>query len=134
VSSRLAEGLRVAVEAARRIESEFKAVERQVSRVDLLVDGVTTASQQQREGLRQITVALGQLDLLAQSNASSAEASAASSVELGVHSDGLSEAVGLMQAAIGGRRSHASFSAELPESLTNPQGTGGGQALTKSIF
>jgi methyl-accepting chemotaxis protein len=52
------------------------------TRVKELVDGVSTASKQQSDGLRQIATALAEMEKVTQSNAASAEESAAASEEL----------------------------------------------------
>ena len=88
VSSKVAQSLGVIVEKARK--------------VDELVAEIATASSEQNQGIAQINTAVGQMDKVTQSNAGSAEETAAAAEELNAQSVSLKEAVGELQRLVGG--------------------------------
>jgi len=88
VSSKVAQSLGVIVEKARK--------------VDELVAEIATASNEQNQGISQINIAVGQMDKVTQSNAGSAEETAAAAEELNAQSVSLKEAVGELQRLVGG--------------------------------
>jgi len=70
-------------------------------KVDALVAEIAQASVEQSEGIGQVNLAVGQMDKITQSNASSAEEAAASGEELNRQSELLKDAVTQLQTLIG---------------------------------
>ncbi len=71
--------------------------------VDTLVGEIATASLEQTQGIDQVNLAVGQMDKVTQSNASSAEETAAASEELNSQSVAMRENVRSLLLLIGGR-------------------------------
>jgi methyl-accepting chemotaxis protein len=88
VSGKVAASLGVIVEKARK--------------VDELVAGIANASNEQNVGIGQINAAVSQMDKVTQSNAGSAEETAAAAEELSAQSVSLKEIVGQLHQMIGG--------------------------------
>jgi methyl-accepting chemotaxis protein len=70
------------------------------------VDAVSAASQEQAQGIEQVTQAITQMEKVTQTTAASAEESAAASEELSAQSETSMEVVGQLSALVGsaGRR------------------------------
>ncbi len=93
-------GAQISEEVAR----SFEVIQQQVVQLDRLVVEIATASNEQSQGLGQITTAIAQMDQVTQANAASAEESAAASQDLDAQARMLSSAVGSLQQLVGGVR------------------------------
>jgi len=76
------------------------------SRVNVLIDQIASASQEQAEGLEQVNLAVGQMDQITQANAANAEESASASEELSGQAEELSRMVIELMAMVGGAAGH----------------------------
>jgi len=88
VSAKVAASLGIIVEKARK--------------VDELVAGIASASQEQNSGIGQINAAVGQMDKVTQTNAGNAEETAAAAEELNGQSTILKDTVGELRRLVGG--------------------------------
>jgi hypothetical protein len=79
--------------------------------VDELASEVASASREQTQGINQINAAVGQMDKVTQSNAASAEESAAAAQELNTQAATMREAVGELLSLVDGANAHVSVSA-----------------------
>lgn len=77
-----------------RMAQHLAAIEQQVSEVFAAVDGITSASEGQREGVDQVNVAMTQMNAVTQSVAASAEEASSASEELAGQSKMLAALVG----------------------------------------
>ncbi len=93
ISDKVAQSLGVIVEKARK--------------VDEIVAEIATASHEQNQGIGQINTAVSQMDKVTQSNAGSAEETAAAAEELNAQSVTLKESVTHLRQLVGGGRQHA---------------------------
>jgi len=75
--------------------------------VDELVTEVASASREQTNGITQINSAVGQMDKVTQSNAASAEESAAAAEELNAQAAVMKQAVSELLELLGGARPHS---------------------------
>jgi methyl-accepting chemotaxis protein len=73
-----------------------------VRQVDELVSEVAGATREQTEGITQINVAVGQMDKVTQSNAATAEESAAAAEELNSQAEVMKESVAELLQLVGG--------------------------------
>jgi len=90
------QGAQISAEVA----ASFTTIQQQVLQLDQLVGEIATASGEQSQGLGQITIAISQMDQVTQSNAASAEETAAASQDLNAQAGVLSEAIhGLQEIA-----------------------------------
>jgi len=102
VSGKVAASLAVIVEKARK--------------VDELVAGIASASQEQSAGITQINAAVGQMEKVTQSNAGNAEETAAAAEELSAQSAALKEAVLQLRRLVAGSSDSTSARAPAPAS------------------
>lgn len=82
------------------------ALERTIGNADKvaqLVAEITTASNEQNQGVGQVNTAVSQMDKVTQSNAANAEEAAAAALELTGQSDSLESAVENLQTLVGGK-------------------------------
>jgi methyl-accepting chemotaxis protein/methyl-accepting chemotaxis protein-1 (serine sensor receptor) len=75
--------------------------------IKTLVDEVNMGSQEQSRGIEQVAKAITQMEQLTQGTAASAEESASAAEELTAQSETMKEAVGVLQAMVGGAREAA---------------------------
>jgi hypothetical protein len=80
----------------------FTTIQNQVHELDLLVAEIATASNEQSQGIGQVTAAVTQMDKVTQSSAASSEESAAAAEELNAQSLTLKDAVITLQQLVGG--------------------------------
>lgn len=80
-----------------------QAIAESAGKVKVLVDEISTSSQEQERGIGQITKAINQMDRVTQTTASSAEEGASASEELTAQSDAMKEIVAGLTALIHGR-------------------------------
>jgi methyl-accepting chemotaxis protein len=94
------QGAQISEEVAR----SFEAIQQQIVQLDRLVGEIATASNEQSQGLNQITTAVTQMDQVTQANAASAEESSAASQDLDSQAKMLSSAVSSLQVLVGGEK------------------------------
>jgi methyl-accepting chemotaxis protein len=73
------------VELARAVARQLSLISEKVSRMDALVEGITSAIHDQSGGIQQASDAISQIDRVTQDNASSAEETASAAQELDAH-------------------------------------------------
>jgi len=82
VNHRVQDGIASAVRTSGAVGESLGQIVELVRDVDTLVSSITTASVEQKQGLQQVTVAMGEIDSTTQTTASGAEESAAVAQEL----------------------------------------------------
>ncbi len=90
------------VEISSKVAEVLKEIVTKARQVDELVAEVSSASREQTEGITQINSAVGQMDKVTQSNAASAEESAAAAEELNAQSLAMKQAVGELMMLVSG--------------------------------
>jgi len=93
------QGVQISAEVAK----SFSEIQARIQQLDQLVGEIATASSEQNQGIGQVTTAVSQMDQVTQSNAGSAEETAAAAEELSSQSMVLKEAVAQLQALTGTR-------------------------------
>jgi methyl-accepting chemotaxis protein len=91
------QGAQISTEVAK----SFEIIQQQVLQLDQLVGEIAVASNEQNQGIGQVTTAISQMDLITQSNASSAEETASASQDLNAQAVLLSDAVQSLQELVG---------------------------------
>ena len=81
------------VAISKKVARSLDTIVGRAHEVDTLIAAITTASQEQSQGINQINLAVGQMDKVTQGNAGSAEETAAAAEELNSQSAALREAV-----------------------------------------
>lgn len=88
-----------------QVAESLHQIEAQAAQVDGLVSDIATASKEQTQGLGQIGTAMGQMDMVTQSNAGNAEETASAAEELSAQAAAMQESVGeLLRLVEGSRR------------------------------
>jgi methyl-accepting chemotaxis protein len=90
-------GVQVSAQAA----AEFQGILAKARQVDELAAEVATASDEQSQGIQQVTLAVSQVDQVTQSNAANAEQGASAAEELNAQADSLQEVVGDLLQLVG---------------------------------
>jgi methyl-accepting chemotaxis protein len=90
------------VEVSSRVSESLKQTVANAGKVAQLVAEITTASNEQSQGISQINTAVSEMDKVTQSNAGTAEESAAAAEELNAQSLSLKEAVASLEQLVGG--------------------------------
>jgi methyl-accepting chemotaxis protein len=98
---------REGVTVAQDVGKVLGAIVGDVAQVSDLVGGISTASQEQAQGVEQINVAISELDKVTQNNAANSEESAAAAEELSAQSENLRNMVGELLALVGGQGAQA---------------------------
>jgi hypothetical protein len=111
------------VQISLEVSKSFEEITDQVRKVDGLVAGIATASQEQSDGIGQVSGAVGEMDKVTQSNAASAEQSAAAAQELNTQADALKEALMRMHQLMAGAKAAATMAAE-PDGPSQPAALG----------
>ncbi|MFP4104564.1 MAG: methyl-accepting chemotaxis protein [Phycisphaerae bacterium] len=95
------------------INSEVSEVLEQIAgtnrKVNDLVSEIASASNEQSEGINQISLAVGQMDQVTQSNAANAEESASAAEELSAQAEELNAMVEQLRKMVGGKQSGGGF-------------------------
>jgi len=86
-----------------QVEAALNEIVTKVRQVDELVTEVAGATREQTEGIAQINVAVGQMDKITQSNAATAEESAAAAEELHSQAEVVKQSVAELLQLVGGR-------------------------------
>ena len=89
------------VQISAEVAAGFDTIQKQIRQLDQLVTEIATASSEQSQGISQVTTAITQMDRITQSNASSAEETAAASHDLSCQSDALHDIIVNLQSLIG---------------------------------
>ena len=106
------QGAQISTEVAK----SFETIQQQVLQLDTLVAEIATASNEQSQGIGQVSTAVSQMDRVTQSNAASAEETAAASQDLNAQAGVLSGAVNSLQEIVGTtNRTHQTQSVEPSE-------------------
>jgi methyl-accepting chemotaxis protein len=92
------------------VANSFETIQQQIRHLDALVGEIATASREQTQGIAQVTTAVSQMDQITQSNAATAEETAAASQELNTQATALSEAVASLRSVIGEKSARAAKS------------------------
>ncbi len=85
-----------------KVGESLKNIADKISATDALVADIATAAQEQTQGIEQINRAIGEMEQVTQSNASSAEESASAAEELATQAETLNELVSKLRELIGG--------------------------------
>ena len=85
-----------------RVGESLTQISEKVTATDLLVSEIATAANEQAQGIEQINQAVGQMDKVCQSNASSAEEIASAAEQVDTQGEVLNELVGRLQQLVGG--------------------------------
>ncbi len=85
-----------------KVGESLKNIADKISATDALVADIATAAQEQTQGIEQINRAIGEMEQVTQSNASSAEESASAAEELAAQAETLNELVSKLRELIGG--------------------------------
>ena len=88
-----------------KVAESFEEIVTKARKVDELVAEIATASNEQTQGISQVTTAVSQMDKVTQSNAASAEESASASEELSSQAEMMREAVRGLQHLVGATKS-----------------------------
>ncbi|MCE5241987.1 MAG: methyl-accepting chemotaxis protein, partial [Desulfobacteraceae bacterium] len=99
--SRVKEGSAV----AERTRSEFQQVAGKITEMDGLVNGITTASSEQAQGIDQINRAMEEMDKVVQQNAANAEESASASENMNSQAEHMKEFVQELATILSGNHS-----------------------------
>lgn len=104
---------------ADELEKGFTAIEKSSEQVTTLIAQITTANQEQAQGVDQVSTAVNQLDQITQQNAATAEESASASEELSAQAENLRSIVTRLAALVYGAHGthiseNAAFSPESP--------------------
>ncbi|MGL1934320.1 MAG: methyl-accepting chemotaxis protein [Fibrobacterales bacterium] len=103
-SSRSAEN---GVKATEDVDQMLNNISSSVTKVNQLVSQLSVASNEQSTGIKQINDAMGQMDIVVQENAATAEESASASEELNAQSETLNAMVSDLAIIIKGQKSNA---------------------------
>jgi hypothetical protein len=98
-----------AVEISQAVDQNFQEIANMARQVDELVESIALASQEQTEGISQISTALNQIDQVTQNNAASAEEGAAAANQLVAHSRHLNEILRMLEAVVNGADAEAAY-------------------------
>ena len=107
VSEKVNENLQQVVAKARAVEASLNTILDKARQLDGLVGEISSACQEQNQGIGQVNVAVTQMDKVTQSNAANAEESASAAEELNAQADGLKEAVGDLLRLVDGQDAEA---------------------------
>jgi len=92
---------------SQKVAETLNEIATKARQVDELVAEVTSASREQTQGITQVNTAVGQMDKVTQSNAASAEESAAAAEELNAQAFSMKESVAELLQLVGGHRQTA---------------------------
>jgi methyl-accepting chemotaxis protein len=85
-----------------RVGESLKQIAEKVAATDALVADIATAANEQAQGIQQVNTAMGQMDKVTQSNASSAEESASAAEELDAQAETMKDLVSQLRTLVGG--------------------------------
>jgi hypothetical protein len=99
-----------------------------ITQVSDLLNGITTAANEQAQGVEQINVAVSQMDKVTQQNAAGAEESASAAEELSAQAQTVKGMVGELVAMVGGRPARSDCIRNDPNGAQNPRRSFGPRA------
>lgn len=113
------------VTVAAEVEAILQEINSATQNVGKLLNEVSIASNDQAKGMEQVTRAVGEMDLVTQNNAATAEETASASSELSAQSTSLNEMVAELSRIVGGnnknnRSEHTSGNGSFADSPNNP--------------
>lgn len=91
------------VQISAEVAKSFSEIQGRIQELDTLVAEIAAASGEQNQGIEQVSTAVSQMDKVTQSNAGSAEETAAAAEELNGQSVMLKEAVAQLQTLVGAK-------------------------------
>jgi methyl-accepting chemotaxis protein len=91
------------VQISEKVAVSLNAIAEKTRKVDSIVAEIANASNEQRQGVDQVNMAVGQMDKVTQSNASSAEETASAAAELNAQAIALEEAVDELGKLVGNK-------------------------------
>lgn len=97
------------VQISGKVAEALSDIVNKARQVDELVSQVASASREQSQGINQINTAVGQMDKVTQSNAASAEESAAAAEELNAQSHAMKESVNELLKLVGAQNRQVSL-------------------------
>ncbi|MEO5961631.1 MAG: methyl-accepting chemotaxis protein [Opitutaceae bacterium] len=83
------------------VANNFETIQQQIRQLDQLVGEIATASREQDQGIQQVTQAVSHMDKITQSNAASAEETAAASQELNTQVESMNDIVTGLEQLVG---------------------------------
>jgi methyl-accepting chemotaxis protein len=141
-----ADKIDVAIQSARRgaersteVARSLKEISDKVVATDMLVAEIATAAREQAHGLSQVNSAISQMDLIAQSNAASAEQSATAAERLDAQAATLRQTVFQLEGLVGRSDGNAATEpqeeeeASLPEASVAPRRTRGQRVSQQAL-
>ncbi|MEI6394790.1 MAG: methyl-accepting chemotaxis protein, partial [Verrucomicrobiota bacterium] len=115
----------VGADISAKVARSLEEIVGKARQVDEMAGEVAAASQEQSQGIAQVNIAVTQMDKVTQSNAATAEESAAAGAELTVQAETLREAVSDLMRLVDGQGGQSGASASLAGS-SNKGGAKGG--------
>jgi methyl-accepting chemotaxis protein len=100
------------VQISTKVAASFQDIVTSARKVDDLVAQIATASNEQTQGITQVTSAVGQMDSVTQANAGSAEEAASAAEELNAQAAAMRESVQQLQTLVGAAKVVAPVVAE----------------------
>jgi methyl-accepting chemotaxis protein len=91
------------VQMSAQVAEKFSTIRTQIQRLDQLVGEIATASQEQSQGILQVSTAVSQMDQVTQSTASTAEETAAAAHDLNDQAATIARTVEQMKALVGAK-------------------------------
>lgn len=120
------------IETARSCETALDDILKNAAEVDALINEIAQASTEQANGIREISKAVGQLDVVTQQNTAVSQQSSAAAEQLSVQAVDLNEVVNTLKSLVQGKDSHAkSQEQRSARSERKPHGSGRVLAMKK---
>ncbi|HET7536893.1 MAG TPA: methyl-accepting chemotaxis protein [Candidatus Didemnitutus sp.] len=119
------------VQISVKVAQSFEEIVTKARQVDELVAEIATASNEQNQGIGQVTTAVAQMDKVTQSNAAGAEESASASEELSAQAEMMRDAVRSLQQLVGRAAKAATYERERPAASAKPVATA---KMTKQLI
>jgi methyl-accepting chemotaxis protein len=123
-SKKVAQSLGEVQTTAGGLEQVFNGIAKQVKELDEVMAQISSASQEQNQGIGEVNVAVGQMDKVTQSNAASAEENASAAEQLSSQAATLQQIVTQLQRVVTGKVTATPGTTEhsSPHSLAAPTG------------
>ncbi len=125
------ERVRNGSEIAKELDSSFREIEEGSNAVARLIGEITSATNEQAQGVDQVNTAVAQMDKVTQSNAATAEESASAAEELSAQADALHGMVGELVGMVEGRATDDGARAA-GASRGRPRAAGGRPAMSNA--
>jgi methyl-accepting chemotaxis protein len=104
-----------------KVAESLKLITEKVTATDALVADIATAATEQAQGIQQVNSAMGQMDKVTQSNASSAEESASAAEELDAQAETMKDLVGQLRVLVGGGSSEGPVTTSTERASSAPR-------------